>query len=166
VAISKRKPRRSEWAKLAASFGRRYRRIRAAAADSIRKALKPKTLGERGEAAAAQFLKRLGYIIVARGSHIRRGEVDLVAVDGRTVVFVEVKTRVSHDAGHPAEAVDREKQRRLTRLAMVYLKRHHLLDNPARFDVIAITWPEGRRRPVIEHFKNAFEPVGEGQMFY
>jgi putative endonuclease len=164
--VKKRKPRRSEWAKVAASLGRRYRKIRAAAADSIHKALKPKTLGERGEAAVARFLKPLGYVIVARGSHIRRGEIDLVAVDGRTVVFVEVKTRVSHDAWHPAEAADREKQRWLTRLAIVYLKRHHLLDNPARFDVIAITWPEGRRGPVIEHFKNTFEPVGEGQMFY
>ena len=166
MAAKKRKPRRSEWAKLAASIGRRYRQARAAAADSIRRALKPKTLGQRGEAAAERFLKRLGYVIIARGSHIRRGEIDLIAVDGRTVVFVEVKTRISHDAGHPAEAVDREKQRRLTRLAMVYLKRHHLLDNAARFDVIAVTWPAGRRQPVIEHFKNAFEPVGEGQMFY
>jgi len=166
MGVKKQRPRRSEWAKLSASIGRRYRQVRAAAADSIRRALKPKTLGQRGEAAAARFLKRLGYVIVARGSHIRRGEIDLIAVDGRTLVFVEVKTRISHDAGHPAEAVDREKQRRLTRLAMVYLKRHHLLDNAARFDVVAVTWPEGRRRPIIEHFKNAFEPVGEGQMFY
>jgi putative endonuclease len=166
MAVKQRKPRRSEWAKFTASLSRSYRKVRAAAADSIRRALKPKTLGQRGEAAAARFLRRLGYVIVARGSHIRRGEIDLIAVDGRTVVFVEVKTRISHDAGHPAEAVDREKQRRLTRLAIVYLKRHHLLDNPARFDVIAITWPAGRRRPIIEHFKNAFEPVGEGQMFY
>ena len=166
MAVKQRKPRRWECAKFTASLRQSYRKVRAAAADSIRRALKPKTLGQRGEAAAARFLKRLGYVIVARGSHIRRGEIDLIAVDGRTVVFVEVKTRISHDAGHPAEAVDREKQRRLTRLAMVYLKRHHLLDNAARFDVIAITWPAGRRRPIIEHFKNAFEPVGEGQMFY
>jgi putative endonuclease len=166
MAPCKRKPRRSQWAKWSASLGRRYRRIRAAAADSIRPALKPKTLGERGEAAAARFLKRLGYTIIARGSHIRRGEIDLIAVDGRTLVFVEVKTRISHDAGHPAEAVDREKQRRLTRLAIDYLKRHGLLDSRARFDVVAITWPSGRRRPIIDHFKNAFEPVGQGQMFY
>ena len=131
-----------------------------------RRTFGPKTLGQRGEAAAARFLKRLGYKIIARGSHIRRGEIDLIAVDGRTIVFVEVKTRVSHDAGHPADAVDRNKQERLTRLAMVYLKRHHLLEHSSRFDVVAVTWPAGQRRPKIEHFQNAFEPVGRGQMFY
>lgn len=166
MAKTKRKPRRSTLADLSLSLVRQYKKLRATTADSIRRALAPKTLGQRGEAAAARYLKRLGYTIVARGSHIRRGEIDLIAVDGRTIVFVEVKTRVSHDAGHPAEAVDREKQRRLTRLAMVYLKRHHLLENPARFDVVAITWPANQRRPTIEHFKNAFEPVGQGQMFY
>jgi putative endonuclease len=166
MAATKRKPRRSPLKELASSLARRYRKLRSATTESIRRALAPKTLGQRGEAAAARYLKRLGYIIVARSSHIRRGEIDLIAVDGRTVVFVEVKTRVSHDAGHPAEAVDRDKQHRLTRLAMVYLKRHHLLENPARFDVIAITWPTGQRRPKIEHFKNAFEPIGTGQMYY
>jgi putative endonuclease len=166
MAESKRKPRRSSAKTLASSLVRRYREFRAVAAASLRRALAPKTLGQRGEAAAARYLKRLGYIIIARSSHIRRGEIDLIAVDGRTIVFVEVKTRVSHDAGHPAEAVDRDKQHRLTRLAMVYLKRHHLLETPARFDVIAITWPKAQRRPTIEHFKNAFEPIGTGQMFY
>jgi putative endonuclease len=166
MAGRKRKSRRSALDKLTTSLLRRFRQFNASTADYVRRALAPKTLGQRGEAAAARYLKRLGYVIVARGSHIRRGEIDLIAVDGRTVVFVEVKTRVSHDAGHPAEAVDREKQRRLTRLAMVYLKRHHLLENSARFDVIAITWPKNQRRPTIEHFKNAFEPIGEGQMFY
>ncbi len=130
MAATKRKPRRSSLNKLASSLVGRYRKLRVTATQGIRRALAPKTLGQRGEAAAARYLKRLGYIIVARSSHIRRGEIDLIAVDGRTIVFVEVKTRVSHDAGHPAEAVDRDKQHRLTRLAMVYLKRHHLLENP------------------------------------
>src|SRR6267154_3243211 len=147
MASRKLKPHRSALGELSASILNGYREFRASAADYIRRAMAPKTLGQRGEAAAARYLKRLGYVIVGRGSHIRRGEIDLIAVDGRTVVFVEVKTRISHDAGHPAEAVDREKQRRLTRLAMVYLKRHHLLENPARFDVIAITWPKTQRRP-------------------
>jgi putative endonuclease len=166
MASRTRKPRRSQLALVSASVIRYLRRYYAAFANSVRLALAPKTLGQRGEAAAARYLKRLGYIIIARSSHIRRGEIDLIAVDGRTIVFVEVKTRVSHDAGHPAEAVDRDKQHRLTRLAMVYLKRHHLLETPARFDVIAITWPKDRRRPTIEHYKNAFEPIGTGQMFY
>jgi putative endonuclease len=127
--------------------------------------LAPKSLGRRGEDAAAKFLRKLGYVIVARGHRDRIGEVDLIAVDGRTVVFVEVKTRTSQDAGHPAEAVDADKQRRLTRLALAYMKRHDLLECSARFDVVAITWPAGKKPPKIEHFKNAFEPVGVKGMF-
>lgn len=123
-----------------------------------------KPLGPRGEAAAARYLKRQGYQIIARGDRSKLGEIDLVAVDGRTVVFVEVKTRQSQEAGHPAEAVDAIKQRRLTRAAVAYLKHHRLLDYPARFDVVAITWPDGQR-PTIEHFKNAFEAVGQGEYY-
>jgi putative endonuclease len=124
-----------------------------------------RSLGQRGERAAARYLRRQGYKIVGRGERDHFGELDLVAVDGRTIVFVEVKTRTSHEAGHPAEAVGPEKQKRLTRLALAYLKRHDLLENAARFDVLAITWPDGAKRPTIEHIKNAFEAVGRGQMF-
>ena len=124
-----------------------------------------RTLGQRGEAAAARYLRRLGYKIVARSDRAILGELDLVAVDGRTVVFVKVKTRVSHDAGHPAEAVDEAKQRRMTRLALAYLRRHELLDYPSRFDVVAVTWPPGARHPVIEHYPNAFEAIGPRGMF-
>ena len=126
---------------------------------------RPRTLGQRGEAAAARFLRRQGYTIVARSDRGRLGEIDLVAVDQRTVVFVEVKTRRSHDAGHPADAVDLAKQRRLTRLALIYLKRHGLLENPARFDVVAVTWSDDAQPPVLEHFRNAFEPTGQWQLF-
>lgn len=100
-------------------------------------------MGARGEAAAARYLKRLGYRILVRGDRVRLGEIDLVALDGRTIVFVEVKTRESADSGHPAEAVDSGKQRRLTRLALSFLKRHRLLEYPARFDIVAVTWPAG-----------------------
>jgi putative endonuclease len=120
----------------------------------------PKPLGRRGEDAAARYLARLGYVIVARGHRDKIGEIDLIAVDGRTIVFVEVKTRTTDQKGMPAEAVDLEKQRRLTRLAMAYLKRHDLLECRVRFDVVAVTWPAKGRRPTIEHFRNAFEPVG------
>jgi putative endonuclease len=117
----------------------------------------PLSLGKRGEREAERHLKRQGYVILARGDRARLGEIDLVAVEKRTVVFVEVKTRTSHDAGHPAEAVDRNKQRRLTRAAQGYLKRHRLGDCLARFDVIAVTWPDLKMRPQIEHFRHAFE---------
>ena len=124
-----------------------------------------KPLGRRGEDAAATYLKNLGYVIVARGHRDHIGEIDLVAVDGRTVVFIEVKTRTSHDAGHPADAVDEKKQQRLTRLALSYMKRHDLLECAARFDIVAVTWPDDHGLPAIEHFKSAFEPTGFSGMF-
>jgi putative endonuclease len=124
-----------------------------------------KSLGQRGEEAAARYLKRKGYHILARHLDSPLGELDIIAVDNRTVVFVEVKTRRSADAGHPAEAINRQKQSRMTRAALAYLKAHGLLQYAARFDVVAITWPENSRRPTIEHFPNAFSPVGEGQFY-
>lgn len=129
------------------------------------KSLGPEALGKRGEDFAARYLKRLGYHIVGRQIDLRVGELDIVAVDVRTVVFVEVKTRTSCDAGSPAEAVDDLRQQRMTRAALAYLKSHGLLEYPARFDVIALTWPDGAREPTLEHFKDAFPATGRGQFF-
>lgn len=126
---------------------------------------KPQPLDVRGERAAARFLRRRGYKIVARRHRWRRGDLDLVAVDGRTVVFVEVKTRRTHRAGHPAEAVGPEKQRRIANAAVAFLKAHGLLEHSARFDVVALTWPSESRRPTIEHYIDAFQPAGRGQMY-
>ena len=67
---------------------------------------------------AAKFLRRKGYKILSRDERTGLGELDLVAIDGQTVVFVEVKTRRSADLGHPSEAVTLDKQRRMTRLAL------------------------------------------------
>jgi putative endonuclease len=130
----------------------------------------PKSLGQRGEDFAARYLKRLGYHIVGRQVDLRVGELDIIAVDnnavgGRTVVFVEVKTRASDAAGAPAEAVDDLRQERMTRAALAYLKSHGLLEHRARFDVIALLWPKGARTPTIEHIKDAFPAVGRGQFF-
>ncbi len=135
------------------------------ARERIRRFFAPKTLGQRGEIEARRYLYRRGYKIVGGGERDFLGELDLVAVDDRTVVFVEVKTRATHDAGHPAEAVDNEKQRRLTRLALSYLRRHGLLENAVRFDVIAITWPAEKKRPTLEHIENAFPAVGRDSLF-
>jgi putative endonuclease len=125
-----------------------------------------KSLGVRGEDFAARFLKRKGYHILARHLDLPLGELDIVAVDERTVVFVEVKTRATTDAGEPAEAIDAIKQARMTRAALAYLKAHGLLKYSARFDVVAIVWPAGAWRPSrTDHFENAFEAVGHGQLF-
>ncbi len=119
-------------------------------------------LGDEGERAAARFLRRRGLRVITRGYRTAVGEIDLIARDGDTLVFVEVKTRRT---GQPAEAVTAEKQRRLTLAALQFLRRYGLLEQRCRFDVIAIVWPEGDRDPVIEHFVNAFEPPGQGQFF-
>jgi putative endonuclease len=124
-----------------------------------------KSLGDRGEDAAARYLKRQGFRVLERGHDSRLGELDIIAVDGRTVVFVEVKTRTSDDAGRPTEAIDDRKQCRMTQAALAYLKAKRLLQTSARFDVVAVTWPKDARKPLIEHYKNAFEPAGSGQFF-
>lgn len=126
---------------------------------------RPRSLGEMGEAQAARFLRRRGYTIVARGTRDSVGEIDLIAVRQRTIVFVEVKTRRSARDEHPAEAVDLRKQQRLAHCALRFLKQRDLLEYPARFDVVAITWPPSARLPEIEHIENAFEPPGVGQWF-
>lgn len=122
--------------------------------------------GDRGERAAARFLKRQGLRIIARQHRSRLGEIDLIALDAGCVVFVEVKTRQSIRAGRPDEAVNQAKQRKLTRLALEYLKRRGWLgQRSARFDVVAVTWPESAAKPEIVHYRNAFEPVGVDGMF-
>jgi len=130
----------------------------------VRRGILNRLLGDRGERAAAKYLKQQGYRILARQSRSRIGEIDLIALDGQTVVFVEVKTRSSQAAGHPAEEVTQAKRRQLTRTALAWLKRRHMLNVSSRFDVNAITWQEGMP-PVIEHYQNAFEPTSEGQLY-
>jgi putative endonuclease len=129
---------------------------------SIVRALLNRLLGDRGERAAARHLKRHGMRVLLRGYRTKQGEIDLIARDGNTLVFVEVKSR---RYGVPAEAVTPEKQRRLTMAALHFLRRHQLLEVRSRFDVVAIVWPDDRSPPQIEHFPNAFEPIGRGQMF-
>ena len=123
------------------------------------------SLGKRGELAAERFLLREGLVIVERSYQDKFGEIDLIAVDDRTIVFVEVKTRTSDYAGDPAEAVDEIKQQHITKTAIGYLKWHHLTECQVRFDVIGITWPPDQIHPEIKHYQNAFEAVGEYQMF-
>jgi putative endonuclease len=131
-----------------------------------RRVFPEKTLGQRGEAAAVRYLRKKGYKIIALGDRLkRRDELDIVAYRGKTIAFAEVKTRTSSVAGQPAEAVDAAKQRKLTKLAVTFLKRHGLLEYSARFDVIALTWPAGQRRPKIEHIENAFEAAGQWEFY-
>jgi putative endonuclease len=121
--------------------------------------------GSRSERAAVRFLKRLGYRIVARNWSNPSGELDIVAVDGSVLVFVEVRSTGEEEIDRPAASVDADKQRRLTDLALQFLKEKRLLGWPARFDVLAMSWPAEQREPRIVHYRQAFEAVGRFQMY-
>src|SRR5438270_12692098 len=111
--------------------------------------------GKTGEDLACRELTRRGYAIVARRWRERGGEIDIIARDGATLVFVEVKAREGHAFGEAAEAVTFRKRRRLAQLALHYLARERLLDRPCRFDVVAIHLEAGQ--PMVTVFQNAFE---------
>ena len=114
--------------------------------------------GKAGEDLACRELERRGYEVLDRRYRRRGGELDIVARDGATIVFVEVKAREGHEFGDASEAVTAWKQRTMTRLAVDYVTRHHLTGCPCRFDVVSIHFEDGM--PVIEVFRNAFEAAG------
>lgn len=132
--------------------------------------------GVKGEQYAARYLRKSGLRIVAAAESDFAGELDLVAIEiprrllvlrgSPVVVFVEVKTLATQKPGHPADMVDDEKQRRVTRAAVRFLKRNRLLGATCRFDVIAIWWPPQLDRPErIEHYRSAFEATGLDSFF-
>jgi putative endonuclease len=110
--------------------------------------------GRKAEEFAAEFLAGQGLKIVAQNVRCLLGEIDLVALHGKTVVFVEVKSRFTKRYGLPQDMVSATKQKRLTKLAQWYLKKHSLTLQPARFDVVAIQWVEGE--PAVTWIANAF----------
>lgn len=121
--------------------------------------------GSRSERAAARFLKGLGYRILARNFSCQLGEIDIIALDGRTIVFVEVRSTEDGAMERPAASVDDKKQQKLTRLALFYLQKKRLLNQSARFDVLTIRWPEGQREPTIAHYPCAFAATGRFQFY-
>lgn len=114
-------------------------------------------LGRRGEDLAAKYLEGLGYRIIARRERILRGDLDLIALDDRTVVFVEVRTRSDTQHGHPVETIDRRKQRRIATLANAYIRRHRLEDCRVRIDVVTVVFHGAAQPPEVEHYRDAFE---------
>lgn len=113
--------------------------------------------GKRGEEDAYFYLRRLGYVVVARNFRVpqRRGEIDLIGWDGDVLCFVEVKTRTSHDVKPAEAAVDQAKQRELAAMARAYLR--HLPHTPGwRFDVLSVYYEDKASLPSFELFKNAF----------
>jgi putative endonuclease len=112
--------------------------------------------GVRGEEEAARFLQRCGYAILDKNVRTRAGEIDLVAKEGRTLVFVEVKTRKDLAPEPPQTAVNTRKQNRLGRLALGYLKLKRMREVPCRFDVVSIIVNDDGAVRAIRHIPNAF----------
>ncbi|QNI35053.1 YraN family protein [Alloacidobacterium dinghuense] len=115
------------------------------------------TTGRRGELAAFFYLRRQGYIVVARGwrSGRLRGDIDLIAWENETLCFIEVKTRTTRDVATAEAAVDEDKRRTLRRLARSYMRRLPRQESPARFDILSIYFEE-EKSAEFELFRNAF----------
>jgi putative endonuclease len=113
-------------------------------------------LGKTGEDLACEELLRRGYAILDRRYRTRRGELDIVALDGVTLVFVEVKTRASTNCGGPLDAVTPAKCRRIAAMAADYQLRRRLQTRGCRFDVVAVTFDE-EGRPAVQVVPNAFD---------
>ena len=112
--------------------------------------------GIKGEEEAARFLARCGYAILDKNVRTRAGEIDLVAKEGKTLVFVEVKTRKDLAEDPPQAAVNTRKQNRLGKLAHGYLKLRRLREMPCRFDVVAVIVNDEGGVKAIRHIPNAF----------
>jgi putative endonuclease len=116
---------------------------------------KRQVLGKEGEEIAESYLTKKGYRLVERNYRCRGGEVDLIVLDRRVIVFVEVKARNDASFGSPLESVHPRKQQRMTRAALIFLSEHKLHHRDARFDVVGISF--GGDKPAVEHVQNAFE---------
>jgi putative endonuclease len=112
-------------------------------------------LGKEGERIAERYLLKKGYKLVERNYRCASGELDLIFLHRRVVVFVEVKTRTGSGFGTPFEAVEFRKQQKMIQAAQYFLAQKGLEQRDARFDVVGISWPG--REPSVEHIENAFE---------
>lgn len=113
-----------------------------------------KQTGDFGETITCEFLKKQGYKILERNYRIRGGEIDIVAREKEELVFVEVKTRWSHEYGLPVESITPWKIRFLIRAAQFYLVKTKNLDKPYRIDVVSVDFAVDNENPKIELIKN------------
>lgn len=112
------------------------------------------TLGKQGEDIAVSFLKKKGYAIVEKNFRTVFGEIDIIAKDNHTIVFIEVKARSDIAFGYPFEAVHPKKREKIRKVALSFMKRFKR-ELPARFDVLSIHFEDGMQQ--IEHIQDAFE---------
>ncbi len=114
-----------------------------------------RSLGLRGEEIAANYLRKNKFDIIERGFRLFRGEIDIIARDGDTLVFVEVKARADETFGRPEDSVTPAKQRQIRRIATGYLVERRLGDIPCRFDVVSILFNDDGSHRLV-HFRDAF----------
>jgi putative endonuclease len=115
--------------------------------------------GQRGEQMAVTYLQGQGYRIEQQNYRCREGEIDIIAWDGNTLVFVEVKTKTQLAFGSPEAMVTRPKQRKMTHVAMLYVAQRRLQQVDIRFDVVAIVL-SAEGSPALTHVPAAFTPAG------
>lgn len=112
-----------------------------------------RTIGGKWEAVACDYLEKLNYTILEKNFRCRSGEIDLIALDGDYIVFIEVKYRTNNAYGYPREAVNYYKQRNISKVATYYLLRKNAFHKNCRFDLVEIIGNN------IELIQNAFSPV-------
>ncbi len=115
-------------------------------------------MGRRGERLAARFLKKKSLRIIERNYLCPFGELDIIALDGDEVVFVEVKTRAGDEAQDLMETVGPAKWKKVEKAARHYLHYKRLADRPCRFDLITLLWPK-HGKPQVEHIEDAYQPA-------
>jgi putative endonuclease len=116
-----------------------------------------KQLGAAGEQHAEAFLKKQGYTILARNWRCRSGEIDIIALEGELVVFVEVRTRTSSARfGTPEESIDARKQHQVIATSQVYLHQNQLHDHQVRFDTISVYADQHGALKHLDHIRCAF----------
>ncbi len=121
----------------------------------MEKQISPYKLGRMGEKIALEYLRKKKFKIVSKGFHLYRGEIDLIAYDGKTLVFVEVKARSEGALGLPEESVDARKQRQIRKIAEGYLALNDIDEVECRFDVVSIVFAENGSFS-LSHYKDAF----------
>ena len=114
-----------------------------------------KEIGQKGENLAVDYLQNAGYTVLERNYRCKLGEIDIIARDNDTLVFIEVRSRSSLAFGLPQESINRRKRHQISKVALEYMIRRKLKNIPARFDVVAVSF-EGRKEKV-DLIKDAFE---------